>query len=123
VPAQISAAIHPMPVQPRKKFSVQVAPRCVVWSLNRDYNRFGAGTAGSVRAVKAKLNRLISELPKTGSIVITKNGRACAPLMPITEDTDLEALALAQNKRFWRLFDAAYERAEKEGWVELEELA
>jgi prevent-host-death family protein len=76
----------------------------------------------NVREVKAKLSRLISELPKTGSVVITKNGKACAALMPITEDTDLEALALSQNKRFWRLFDAAYARGEKEGWTELDDL-
>ncbi len=76
----------------------------------------------NVRQAKAKLNRLISELPKTGSVVITKNGRPCAALMPITEDTDLEALALSQNKRFWRMFDAAYKRAEKEGWLDLEDL-
>jgi antitoxin (DNA-binding transcriptional repressor) of toxin-antitoxin stability system len=53
--------------------------------------------------------------------VITKNGKACAALMPITEDTDLEALALSQNKRFWRMFDRAYERAEKEGWIDLDD--
>ena len=76
----------------------------------------------NVREVKAKLSRLISELPKTGSVVITKNGKACAALMPITEDTDLEILALSQNKRFWRMFDAAYQRGEKEGWVELDDL-
>ncbi len=76
----------------------------------------------NVRAVKAGLRRLISELPKTGSVVITKNGKACAALMPITEDTDLEALALSQNKRFWRMFDRAYERAEKEDWIDLDDL-
>jgi len=42
--------------------------------------------------------------------------------MPIAEDTDLETLALSQNKRFCRMFDAAYERGEKEGWIALEEL-
>jgi antitoxin (DNA-binding transcriptional repressor) of toxin-antitoxin stability system len=76
----------------------------------------------NVRVVKAKLNRLISELPKTGAVVITKNGKACAALMPITEDTDIETLALSQNKRFWQMFDAAYERGEKEGWISLEDL-
>jgi prevent-host-death family protein len=76
----------------------------------------------NVREVKAKLNRLIKELPKTGSVVITKNGKACAALMPITEDTDLEVLAIAQNQRFWRMFDAAHERGQKEGWVELDKL-
>jgi antitoxin (DNA-binding transcriptional repressor) of toxin-antitoxin stability system len=75
----------------------------------------------NVRAVKAGLSRLISELSKTGSVVITKNGKACAALMPITEDTDLEALALSQNKRFWRMLDRAYERAEKEGWIDLDD--
>ncbi len=76
----------------------------------------------NVRQVKATLNRMITDLPKTGSVVITRNGKACAALMPITEDTDLEAVALAQNKRFWRLFDASYARAEKEGWISLDEL-
>jgi hypothetical protein len=42
--------------------------------------------------------------------------------MPETEDTDLEALALAQNKCFWRMFDTAYERGEKEGWIDLDDL-
>ncbi len=68
------------------------------------------------------LSRLIAELPKTRSIVITKNSKACAALIPLTEGTDLEVLALSQNKRFWRMFDAAYERAEKKGWVDLEDL-
>ncbi|MGO9603688.1 MAG: type II toxin-antitoxin system Phd/YefM family antitoxin [Candidatus Binataceae bacterium] len=76
----------------------------------------------NVRAVKAQLNRMITELPKTGSVVITKNGKPCAALMAITEDTDLEVLALSQNKRLWRLFDAATQRAEKEGWTNLEDL-
>ena len=76
----------------------------------------------NVREVKASLSRLIKDLPKTGSVIITKNGKACAALMPINEDTDLEAVALSQNQRFWGLFDAAYERADKEGWRDLDEL-
>jgi hypothetical protein len=42
--------------------------------------------------------------------------------MPNTEDTDLKTRTLSQNKRFWKMFDAAYERGEKEGWIELEDL-
>jgi prevent-host-death family protein len=76
----------------------------------------------NVREVKARLSKLIAELSKTGSVVITKNGKACAALMPITDDTDLETLTLAHNKRFWKLFDAAYKQAETEGWTELEDL-
>jgi len=76
----------------------------------------------NIREVKMKLSRLIRELPRTGSVVITKNGKPCAALMPVTKDTDLEVLALSQNKRFWRMFDAAYERGEKEGWVDFDDL-
>ena len=43
-------------------------------------------------------------------------------MIPDTEDIDPEVLALSQNKRFWRMFDAAYQRGEKEGWIEFEDL-
>jgi antitoxin (DNA-binding transcriptional repressor) of toxin-antitoxin stability system len=76
----------------------------------------------SIGDAKARLSRLISELPKTGSVVTTKNGKACAALMLITDDTDLETLALSQNKRFCRMFDTAYERAEKKGWIDIKDL-
>jgi prevent-host-death family protein len=75
----------------------------------------------AIREVKARLNEIVSNLQAEGSVIITKNGRACAVLMPITEDTDLEAIALAQNKRFWSLYDQALERAEREGWTPLED--
>lgn len=39
----------------------------------------------SIRAAKAKLNELVGTLPDEGSVVITKNGRPCAVLMPITD--------------------------------------
>jgi antitoxin (DNA-binding transcriptional repressor) of toxin-antitoxin stability system len=45
--------------------------------------------------------------------VITKNGRPCAVLFPVTEETDLESLLLAQRKDFWQLLDLAHEEAEK----------
>jgi hypothetical protein len=40
----------------------------------------------------------------------------------VTEDTDLEALALFQNKRFWKIIDEAIERGRKEGYVDLADL-
>jgi len=75
-----------------------------------------------IREVKAKLSEIVSNLPTGGSVVITRNGRPCAVLMPITEDTDLEMVALAHSKRFWNLYDQAVRRAEREGWTSLEEL-
>jgi prevent-host-death family protein len=76
----------------------------------------------NVRTAKASLNRLISDLPKTGSVIITKNGKPCAALMPITEDTDLEVLALSQNKRFWKIIDAAIASGNASGFTDLDDL-
>ena len=76
----------------------------------------------SIRQVKARLNQIVGALPDEGSVIITKNGRACAVLMPVTEDTDLEVLALSQNKRFWALYDRARKRAGRKGWTRLEDL-
>ncbi len=75
----------------------------------------------NIKEVKARFNRIVSELPTEGSVIITKNGRACAVLMPITKDTDLEVVALSQNKRFWSLYDSAVERSNKEGWTPLDD--
>jgi prevent-host-death family protein len=76
----------------------------------------------NLREVKTRFSRYVKELPKSGSVVITRNGRPCAALVPITEDTDLEALALSQNKRFWKLVDNAIARGKKEGLVDLADL-
>ena len=77
----------------------------------------------SIRAVKANLNRIVGGLPKGGSVVITKNGRACAVLMPVTDDTDLEVVALSQNKAFWTMFDRAVSEADEAGWIPLDAVA
>jgi prevent-host-death family protein len=76
----------------------------------------------NIREVKTRFSHYIKDLSKTGSVVITKNGRPCAALVPVTEDTDLETLALAQNKRFWKLIDNAIVRGKKTGFVDLEDL-
>ena len=76
----------------------------------------------SIKRVKEHFNRVVSELATEGSVVITRNGRPCAVLMPITKDTDLEIVALSQNKRFWKLYDAAVDRANQEGWAALDEM-
>lgn len=75
----------------------------------------------NIKEVKARFNRIVSELPTQGSVIITKNGRPCALLMPMTKDTDVEVVALSQNKRFWKLYDSAVEKANKEGWTPLDE--
>lgn len=76
----------------------------------------------NIREVKAKLNQIVNDLPREGSVIITKNGRPCAVLMPVTEDTDLEVLALSQSRRFWTLYDDAVARADAEGWQSLDDI-
>jgi prevent-host-death family protein len=76
----------------------------------------------NIREVKAKLSQIVSELPEEGSVIITKNGRPCAVLMPVTEDTDLEVVALSQNRMFWKLYDKALAHGSEEDWTPLEEL-
>jgi prevent-host-death family protein len=76
----------------------------------------------NIREVKTRFSHYIKDLSKTGSVVITKNGRPCAALVRVTEDTDLETLAVAQNKRFWKLIGNAIVRGKKTGFVDLEDL-
>ena len=73
----------------------------------------------NIREVKTRFSRYVKELPKSGSVLITRNGRPCAALVPVTEDTDLEVLALSQNKRFWKIIDDAIACGEEEGYVDL----
>jgi len=61
----------------------------------------------SLREVKNNFSEVIEALPKTGPVVVTKNGRSAALLLPIDEDTDLETLILSNSQRFWKMFDRA----------------
>jgi prevent-host-death family protein len=61
----------------------------------------------SLREVKNNLSQVIAALPETGPVVVTKNGKSAALLIPIDENTDLETLVLSNSPRFWRLFDSA----------------
>lgn len=76
----------------------------------------------SLREVKANLSRIVKDLPSERSVVITKNGRPCAVLFPVTDDTDIESMVLAQNKEFWRLMDRTHKEGEKKGFTKLEDL-
>jgi prevent-host-death family protein len=76
----------------------------------------------NIREIKMRFSSYVRELPKTGSVLITRTGRPCAALIPVTEDTDLEALALSQNKRFWKIIDDAIARGSKEGYIDLADL-
>jgi prevent-host-death family protein len=76
----------------------------------------------SLREAKNNLSRVIEDLPRTGAVVITKNGRARAVLLPVDEETDLESLLLSQNKRLWALIDRSIARGRARGRTRLEDL-
>ena len=76
----------------------------------------------SLREVKANLSKIVKNLPSDRSVVITKNGRPCAVLFPVTEETDLESMLLTQQKGFWQMLDRAHKEGEKKGFTKLEDL-
>jgi prevent-host-death family protein len=76
----------------------------------------------SLRTVKENLSKIVKKLPVDRSVVITKNGRPCAVLFPVTNETDLEGLLLSQQREFWRILDRAHKEGEKKGFTKLEEL-
>lgn len=76
----------------------------------------------SLRGVKNNLSRVIDDLPRTGPVLITRNGQTRAVLLPVDETTDLESLLLSQNPRLWQLIDKSAAGARKRGLTRFEDL-
>jgi len=76
----------------------------------------------SLREVKNNLSRVIEGLGKTGPVLITKNGRTRAVLIPVGPETDLESLVLSQSERLWQLIDRSVARSKRRGVTRLEDL-
>ena len=76
----------------------------------------------SLREVKNNLSRVIQDLPKTGAVLITRNGRTRAVLLAVDDDTDIESLLLSQNPRLWARIDKSVAGARKRGVTALEDL-
>jgi|OpeIllAssembly_1097287.scaffolds.fasta_scaffold2348785_2 prevent-host-death family protein len=76
----------------------------------------------SLREVKNNLSRVIEELPETGAVLITKNGKTRAVLIPVDEETDVETIVLSQNRRFWGLFEGSVRSANRKGLTPLARL-
>jgi prevent-host-death family protein len=73
----------------------------------------------SLREVKNNFSSVIERLEETGPVVITKNGKSRAILLPVTESTDIESLLLSSDPRFWKLFEKA---AKSKTWTDLVDL-
>ena len=76
----------------------------------------------SLREVKNNLSRVIEGLRRTGPVLITKNGRTRAVLIPVGPETDLESLLLSQSERLWELIDRSAAGPKKRGATRLEDL-
>lgn len=82
----------------------------------------------SIADAKARLSAYIKESEEAGPIVITRNGRPAAVLLPILDDDDLERLMLAYNPKFRQLIEQAEQRIKAEGvsheefWQSVEEM-
>lgn len=76
----------------------------------------------SLREVKNNLSRVIQGLRRTGPVLITRNGKMSALLLPVGPKTDLESLLLAQNPRLWELIDRSVDRRSRKGLTRFEDL-
>lgn len=81
----------------------------------------------SVANIKAKLSEYLKE-SEAGPVVVTRNGKAVAMLLAVTDDDELERLLLAHSPKFQAMLNKSRRSIEKTGgltheqiWSELEE--
>src|SRR5947209_13865654 len=65
----------------------------------------------SVADIKARLSAYLKE-SEQGPVIVTRNGKAVAVLLAVTDDEELERLVLANSPRFQALLEAARQRLE-----------
>ena len=76
----------------------------------------------SIADAKARLSAYIKESEENGPIIITRNGRPAAILLPVLDEDDLERLLLAYNPKFRQLIEEADRRIQETGGIPHEEL-
>src|SRR5438046_7237427 len=70
----------------------------------------------SVADVKARLSAYLKESEK-GPVVVTRNGKAVAVLVAVTNDDELERLVLAHSPKFQALLDKSRRQIEQTGGI------
>jgi prevent-host-death family protein len=70
-----------------------------------------------VADVKARLSAYIKE-SEEGPVVITRNGKAIAVILSVTNDDELERLILAHSPKFQSLLDASEQRIKETGGIQ-----
>ena len=71
--------------------------------------------------VKKRLSSYLEQC-QSGPIVVTKNGRAVAVLICVTNDDDVENLVLAHSPKLHKLLDEAEQRIREGGGVSHEQM-
>lgn len=70
----------------------------------------------SVADIKARLSAYLKE-SEQGPVVVTRNGKAVAVLLAVTDDDELERLVLAHSPKFQALLDKSRRQIEKTGGI------
>src|SRR6266404_3831467 len=70
----------------------------------------------SVADIKAHLSAYLKE-SQHGPIVVTRNGKAVAVLLAVTDEDELERLVLAHSPKFQALLDKSRRQIEETGGI------
>jgi prevent-host-death family protein len=70
----------------------------------------------SVADVKAHLSAYLKETEE-GPVIVTRNGKAVAVLLAVTDDDELERLVLAHSPKFQALLDKSRRQIEETGGI------
>src|SRR2546423_8125270 len=74
----------------------------------------------SVADVKARLSAFLKETEQ-GPVVVTRNGKAVAVMLAVTDDDELERLLLAHSPKFQALLDKSRRQIEETGGISHEQ--
>lgn len=70
----------------------------------------------SVAEIKARLSAYLKE-SEQGPVVVTRNGKAVAVLLAVTDGDELERLMLAHSPKFQALLDKSRRQIEETGGI------
>ena len=70
----------------------------------------------SVADIKARLSAYLRD-SEAGPVVVTRNGKAVAVLLAVTDDDELERLVLAHSPKFQALLDKSRRQIEETGGI------
>jgi prevent-host-death family protein len=70
----------------------------------------------SIADIKARLSAYLKDTEK-GPVVVTRNGKAVAVMIAVTDDDQLERLVLAHSPKFQALLDKSRRQIEDTGGI------